>query len=571
MITFLRIHIVGFCSFSGDTTIDLNPKQTILIKAPNGSGKSTIFSALSWGLYGKTLKGSSQVNTWDKLRPKEYKGTMVEIFLQIKSSVYKVIRCQNYKEVIDDGAKGGDRLMIIKDADPINIKGKVKIQEYLNSELNMSFKLFTNSIMFGEDVQRLISESNSDKKKLFEEVFNLGFINYAKELASDEKSDLQVKYRDINTQMDKLKSSYESNKESYEDLRENERNFNKSLKKKMDKLKKLRTKLTKDLIEAKKYYSEDKEQIVDIKIKRQKKSLDGVKTKLAEAQHLSKVPLLDVINSVIKLLEKGESDKALKKVKSIKKAFKDIDKLSGVKEYIMDNLESLNDRRRELSSAKNKCDRISDDIAEVDEDIINLKKEKPKKLSSKYKAKMKEDLSKYKSLEPKMVSYKKRIENYEWLLEDPLSNKGIKAFLFDSCLEQLNNTLQGYSEVLGFKIQFEIDLNSTKKDFVTLIERGSNIIEYDELSRGEKQLCDVAMAFAMNESLTSSRGVNIALLDEVFEHLDEGNIELVIGLINKVYEDKALFLITHQASLPLSNVKTLQVSKSQGQSTVKIL
>ena len=34
------------------------------------------------------------------------------------------------------------------------------------------------------------------------------------------------------------------------------------------------------------------------------------------------------------------------------------------------------------------------------------------------------------------------------------------------------------------------------------------IMDYDELSGGEKQLCNVAMAFAMNESLTASRASN---------------------------------------------------------------
>ena len=79
------------------------------------------------------------------------------------------------------------------------------------------------------------------------------------------------------------------------------------------------------------------------------------------------------------------------------------------------------------------------------------------------------------------------------------------------------------------------------------------------------------MAFAMNESLTASKGINIAFLDEVFESLDHENIDLVVSLINNIYEDKTLFLITHQDSLPLSNCKTLQVKKQYGVSTVQVL
>lgn len=571
MLTFTNLRIIGFGSIYEEAVIDLNPKQTILIKAPNGSGKSTIFSALSWVLYGKSLKGKSDVNTWKKYQGKDYKGTLVEIFFNKDGHVYKVIRCLNYTGVLDDGAKGKDRLIIYKDAELVNIKGKAKLQEFLVIELGMTFKLFTNSIMFGEDVQRIITESNSDKKKLFEEVFNLNFINVAKGIALEEKKNLQVKIQDKLSDIDKLQKQYDTTMEAYKDLREKENNFKAKIRSELKELKDERTSLIKDLIEAKKGYSEDKMNLVNIKIKRLRKSLEEVKEKLAKARGISNLPLLDVISEVIRLLKKGNSKKALENMVTIKKAFKDLDKYSDEKDTIQDDLYTLQDRQRAIEKAKRKCDDISDDIADIDDKISKVKKEKLKVISPKYKKKMKAFKKEMAEIETGLSSYKEKLVNYEWVLNDPLSNKGIKAFLFDSSLDLLNHTLESYSEVLGFRISFEVDLDSTKKDFVTLIERDNIVIDYDELSQGEKQLCDVAMAFAMNESLSHSKGVNLALLDEVFEHLDDDNIDLVISLIQKVYEDKALFLITHKSSLPLSNVKTLSVVKEQGHSTIKLL
>ena len=63
-----------------------------------------------------------------------------------------------------DGAKGNDRLIIIKNAEIINIKGKNELQNAINKELGLSYLLFMNSIMFGQGIKRLIQESNSDKK-----------------------------------------------------------------------------------------------------------------------------------------------------------------------------------------------------------------------------------------------------------------------------------------------------------------------------------------------------------------------------------------------------------------------
>lgn len=125
----------------------------------------------------------------------------------------------------------------------------------------------------------------------------------------------------------------------------------------------------------------------------------------------------------------------------------------------------------------------------------------------------------------------------------------------------MNDTLDSYVSILGFKIEFIVDLESARKDFVTNIYREDKIIEYDELSGGEKQLVNVAMALAMNEILTVSQGFNIAFLDEVFESLSSDNIELVVQLLDRVFVNKTLFLITHQESLPLSKVKVLQAER----------
>jgi len=125
MITLLSIRVQGFCSIVEPFYLNLNQGCTILIKGPNGFGKTSIFSALVWGLYGKSLKGVSEVNTWKEYQPKDYSGTIVEVFFQKGSSVFKVIRCQKCNLVLEDGLKGKDRLIFLKDNELVNVKGKL--------------------------------------------------------------------------------------------------------------------------------------------------------------------------------------------------------------------------------------------------------------------------------------------------------------------------------------------------------------------------------------------------------------------------------------------------------------
>ena len=192
MLTLLSVTIQGFCSICESTYIQLNQPGTVFIKAPFGSGKTTIFSAITWCLYGKDLKGVSDVNTWKRYQPKDYPGTCVTLNYQTSNGVYKVIRCQNYKLLLEDGNKGSNRLVLYQDAYPLDLKGKLKIQKEIENTIGLTYQLFMNSIMFGQGMRRLIQESNTDKKKLFEEVFDLNFLNLAKGIANDERRDILI-------------------------------------------------------------------------------------------------------------------------------------------------------------------------------------------------------------------------------------------------------------------------------------------------------------------------------------------------------------------------------------------
>lgn len=573
MINFLTLEMEGFCSYVNPTKLDLNHKNPVIIKAPNGSGKTTIFSAISWCLYGKTLKDTSNVNTWDKLRTKAYKGTKVVVYFQSNGKLYQVTRCQNYKGKLDDGAIGKDRLILREEADLVDIKGKSQLQNYIIEKLGLSFKVFTSSILFGQGLSRLIDESNSDKKKIFDEIFNLNFINLARDIATNEYNEISKDYKryldNISSkkiqlnQLNRFKIDTENNMKYYEDLRM------KGIKKLKDK----RKALTKDLIEVKKKFSEDKLLLVDTKLKRARNSLEDIKNKLADAKQVSSIPLIDLIDKVINLLKQGKIKKAIKEMVQIKTAFTNIEKYNYEKEEITDTLCKLQERKSALHQAERESNEIAEQISEIDNDIL----ERSSKVSDNreavdtYQIEIDNLNKEIKELEKKKSKLQTKLDNYSWLIKDPLSNNGIKAFLFDSSLHILNETLKSYSEILGFRISFEVDLELANKGFVTLIEKDNEIIDYADLSGGEKQLVCVAMAFAMNNSISSSQGINIAFCDEVFESLDSENIELVIALIKSVYEDRSLFLITHQNSLPLSVSKTLQVIKNQGRSELKWL
>ena len=570
MLTFTTMNVVGFCSIE-NLHIPLNPSCTILIKAPNGKGKSTILSALVWAIYGKNLKGVSEVTTWEKVRPKDYQGVMVEVFFQKGEHIYKIIRCQKCNIVLEDGAKGKDRLILMKDNEVVNVKGKNKLQDVINAELGLSYTLFMNSIMFGQGIKRLIQESNSDKKKIFEEVFDLEFLNIAKGIAMQDKNNLLAQANEVEHQSALLKKELEANKEAYFDLRDREKGFKEKIKSERRELRKDREDLTKQLIKKQQQLKDEVEKSLKVKIKKHTDYVDVLKSKIKYNRIVSGVSLPDFVKKLKIQLDKGHYKRAKESVDIIYKAIINSDKLQEEYEDALGRLDELRTTNEKYKRLQKECDDIASDIADIDEELEKLKQEKLKVMSPKYKEKLKEIRKTLRKVDEDYHNKELELENYNWLINDPLGNNGIKAYLFDSSLDMLNRTLDKYSQVLGFRIEFNIDLGTARKEFFTLIERDGQIIDYDELSGGEKQLVNVAMAFAMNESLTMSKGINLAFLDEVFESLSSDNVEVVTSLIRHTFADKTLFLITHLDSLPLSNTKILQVEKTQGLSRYQLL
>lgn len=564
MLKLLNMHVEGFCSIQS-LYVPFDQRQTVLIKAPNGSGKSTIFSALVWGLYGKTIKGVSDVQTWKEFRNSDYCGTMVSISFQKKESVYQVIRCQKYDKNLEDGSKGRDRFIVIKDAEPLDIKGKVQLQQKLVDILGLTQNLFTNSIMFGQGINRIIQESNADKKKLFEEIFDLNYLNIAKGIALEEKSNILSQLNDTERESASLKRELESTITTYKDLRAREKDFSNHIREERKELREDRKKLKAKKAEILPKLGTS----LTPEINMLQKELDRLRKSYNKAKSISNIPIKEFIGNVYNMISVKKYKEASKALLEIIEAFSMMENLQFEIDSKSNEIEKYKEKHQEYKKYSQILADIDDDLETIKEQLRKLKEEKLKVLSPKYKEQIADIRKRLRKVDEDYHNKELELEDYNWVIDDPLGNNGIKAYLFDSSLDFLNKELEKYYQILGFHISFEIDLSTTRKEFCTLIEKDGHIMDYNELSGGEKQLVDISMAFAMNQALTISKGINIAFLDEVFESLSSDNIELVIQLVKEVYKDKTLFLISHHDSLPFSNVKILEVEKRNGLSYYK--
>lgn len=571
MITFTNIDIEGFTSIS-HVNLALNIPGIIWVRGSNGTGKTTFFSSLVWALYGKSLKGVSKVNTWEKLQPKDYAGTKVEVSFLKDNILYRVIRCQKYTKEILDGAKGRDRLLIYKEGFPLEVKGKFSAQEELNKILGMSYNLFTNSILFGQGLKRLVQESNADKRAIFEEIFNLNFLNTAKDIAKGRKDSMREGILDMEGDLNVMTDKLDNYKELNRKVKIQEAKDKQKYLEQIQNLHEKRLEYAKKLHEIQKQRKDEVIQILPARIRSVERDIKQYEETKKRNEDKVDIPLEDLIEKIYQALKRDNVSKAFKYVVKLRDSFKVI---QAATHNLLNSRERLNELKKlesHYNELKMKGDWYANRMVNIDQEIKELESQQEEpKFTTDLKDKISKLRKKIKPLKAKYQAQLSEYRDYQWLLDDPLGNQGIKAFLFDSSIDLINTTLDKYASILGFYIQFGVNMDSARKDFTTLISRGDTDVEYDELSGGEKQLVNIALAFAMNEVLTVSQGFNVTFLDEVFESLSPDNIEIVASLIKQIYADKTLFIITHQDTLPMGNVKVLQVKKGKGLSEYQLL
>lgn len=563
-----------------------------LVAGPNGVGKTNVFNALVWVCWGKLLKEKASVETWKHLRLPDYKGVKVELYLEDGNDIICIKRLLNYK-----GKKG-----TIKDGLTLTINGKERedlrdkkdVQAKINEILGFTFSIFKNSVVFGQRLKRLIQESNTDKKKILEEAFDIGYIEQAKKVAEKENVNLTANLSKLHYKITNEQNLLNSQKTSisYElilrkDFKNNVQNTVLTIQKNIEADRGTITKLQEEisnppketLLQSKIDLTLDKIQALEkFRDKEFKLSLtlDQVR---GESERL--VSILENLSNYItpktcvtcgkslspeKYEEQKLKDKAfVKKTKSdlaenrvkekelaerLLKLRGKVEKYTALKSKLQIYKLKLVKSQKLLLEHNTKLNRVDHLATNIITQKLQLEKEQDKeypypnrlndlrKVKYEIKDRLKALRAEYKEVEDKLIINK-------WLIKDPLSNSGLKAFIFEQMLKVLNQNLKAYAQYLGFLPRFCIDLSSTYKDFYTEIVRNNEVIPYDDLSGGEKQLVDVSVSFAFHDILNVTNPTNLLIFDEIFESLSANNIEIVSQLIQQKAKSKTVFLITH--------------------------
>lgn len=192
-----------------------------------------------------------------------------------------------------------------------------------------------------------------------------------------------------------------------------------------------------------------------------------------------------------------------------------------------------------------------------------------------YETMITEKVLKFSEQEQLASQYKTQLEQLELMgkkynvLKEMYKN--IKYYVFANMVQVLNDNIKKYLDTL-FNCSIQVELNTettntkgeVKQKFQTEIFKNGVKRSYNSLSGGEKQRVKLATSFAFADVLSSrsTNSLNILFLDEILgEGLDSEGASRVVDLLEKIKQEKNIFIIDHHEYVKVLVDKVIRVEK----------
>ena len=545
MIKFHKVRFKNFLS-TGDafTEIILDKKPTTLIIGANGSGKSTVLDALTFGLFGKAFRKIPKTALINSINKKK---TVVEVEFSIGRKQYKVMRSfkPNKFEIYLNGS------LIHQDA---NVRDYQAILE--QQILKLNYKTFTQVVVLGSSsFTPFMQLVTIERRNIIEDILDIQIFSVMNDVLKSRYAALRHELNEIKTNLKIGESKIQSQEATMKRLEENREG-------QMTKLK--------DDIEK----SDEQEAIYEGSI--------DIFSRMLEQQNELKSDEDDVREKLQQTLSderqfEADRKKFLKELKFYENndecptCKQDIE--TEHKEHICtDTSKNLEEIGIKLSEREEQVQEINKrllEIRDINQEISRIQTEIQKEQShiiagQKYREKLNKQLSELEAQEhtdedkEKLEKYRKALaqlqdmdkdlvdkRHYYDLAEILLRDSGIKTKIIRQYLPIMNKLINKYLASMEFFVQFELDEEFNEQ----IKSRYRDTFTYSSFSEGEKMRIDLALLFTWRSiaKLKNSVNTNLLILDEVFDSsLDEGGTDEFLKILNTLGNDTNTFIISHK-------------------------
>lgn len=612
MIVFRKLTIENF--FSVDKAIvPLDVNRPVLVVgevkgetsafSSNGAGKSSIFNALVWALFGRTIR---DIPSDENVIRNGTDTVTVTVDLERNGAPVRIVRSRKR------GKSSVLHVLDEKDNDLIVAGTVVELSKRVEQEImGCSFDVFCNTVYFPQGSFTFFTQANdADKKKIFDRLLSTDIFGHYEQQAKCKKIEIEGNLGLLSVDVRDAQNAIAARDATLKDLDREEQEAR-------DKYERGRN----HIVEAPEVSSEALERQIEVQTRlRDKIKLRDVSTKksyaacdaalkewqrfkndLLEAQKWAVARRGMIAKNQCPTCLQGITDKEgmeaeiverLTKAEDLENEYRRRAEKAG-KEYNADKeaeTQAIADRRRyedidtkiaqlgmQLRTAQGvemmRKAGETEIVARLDEAVASI-------TARRKKAKVEK-----KELAAKLTEYTEQVERLQERLDrvkfwiTGFGPRGIRSLIYENLLPFVNERANHYSSLLtGGNIEITVSATTRLKSgedrekisVLAINREGASV--YEANSGGERKRIDLCILLALQDLMVSRNdsGINLSIYDELLDELDEEGIERVVELLKERGRTQPLFLISHNDALQGYFEDTINVTKVDGVSKISL-
>ena len=203
----LNLVITGFGTYCNRTEINLEQlgnQGLYLITGDTGSGKTTIFDAITYALYGTVNGHNRSVSMIRSTFATPDIPTQVELTFEYSGKIYNIKRNPEYERL---SLRGGSTTKQTADAvlqkpDGTVITGQSKVTAAIEELLGIDQEQFSQIVMIAQgDFQQLLMEGTERRQEIFRKIFKTDYYKELQQRLLDENNKLYGQCQDIRKEL----------------------------------------------------------------------------------------------------------------------------------------------------------------------------------------------------------------------------------------------------------------------------------------------------------------------------------------------------------------------------------
>ena len=521
----------------------------------NGTGKTTLVNALSYGLFGIPLTNIKRDNLINKTNGK-HMLVMVEFIHN--NTTYRIER----------GRKPGILKFYVNNSEQIDEtdegQGESKLtQRQIDKILGMTHNMFKHVMALNTYTEPFLAMRQHDQRNLIEELLGITLLSEKAALLKELVRETKDAHKEEEFKIGGIKQANEQIESTIKDL---QRRSDLRDKKHIENIEELKGKLLelsnidieqelqahKDL----KAYSDKQRKIlqldgdiaqIDTKISKLNQDLTSIKD---DECYVCGKPLDDDLH---KKLLKTKKEKLKNYTKEITEYRAERDELGELGKQPNTHYDEISDAYNHKTTLDTLSNQLEDKLAETNQYVDQIETLKNKGLQEINWVRI-NDLDDLR-------------EHQEFLLK-LLTNKDsfIRKKIIDQNLAYLNTRLKYYLQKLGLPhyVKFLSDMS------VEITEHGRDL-DFDNLSRGERNRLILGLSFSFRDIFESmNTPINLLFIDELIDSgMDISGVESALAELKRITRDRSknIFLISHKDELVGRVNDILNVVKENGFTT----